>query len=278
MANQGRQDANGSVFRIITSPQPDWDGKNVVFGRVVRGQWLVRELEGAATDEQMHLFAPYLIYNSGQLPDDVEDDGYLAVCGGDPYANWPEDNVVDTPLTIGDYLRISEELKSMGTGYLQSQDYFRACRKYEKSIRYVEAGLTLTMAEEDGQDGRISKQLYDVKVACYLNISLCHFRRKKPHLVKFECTKILEELQPLEPIYRIKALYRRAMAQIEDSQLAEAMEDLRLAHQLDGGRDPAVTREYHALNARLWQQKHFERNAYRKLFTSPTQPSPPTIL
>ncbi|KAJ3175192.1 hypothetical protein HDU87_006427 [Geranomyces variabilis] len=66
MANRG-PDTNGSQFFITTVPTPHLDGKHVVFGRVVSGQALVREVEALPVDKKSRPHDPVVISNCGEL-------------------------------------------------------------------------------------------------------------------------------------------------------------------------------------------------------------------
>ncbi|KAI8588545.1 cyclophilin-like domain-containing protein [Geranomyces variabilis] len=66
MANRG-PDTNGSQFFITTVPTPHLDGKHVVFGRVVSGQALVREVEALPVDKKSRPHDPVVITNCGEL-------------------------------------------------------------------------------------------------------------------------------------------------------------------------------------------------------------------
>ncbi len=51
MANFGKPDTNNSQFFITSGECPNLDGRNVVFGYVLRGFGIIGEMEKYATNE-----------------------------------------------------------------------------------------------------------------------------------------------------------------------------------------------------------------------------------
>ncbi|XP_020818115.1 peptidyl-prolyl cis-trans isomerase 6 [Drosophila serrata] len=67
MANAGK-DTNGSQF-FITTKQTSWlDGRHVVFGKIISGMSVVRQIENTATDARDRPVKDVVITNSGTLP------------------------------------------------------------------------------------------------------------------------------------------------------------------------------------------------------------------
>lgn len=66
MANRGK-DTNGSQFFITTQPAPHLDNVHVVFGHVVSGATLVRQLEALAVDRNARPLQDVTVSNCGQL-------------------------------------------------------------------------------------------------------------------------------------------------------------------------------------------------------------------
>lgn len=66
MANRGK-DTNGSQFFITTQPAPHLDNVHVVFGSVVGGAALVRQLEALSVDRNARPLQDVLVVNCGEL-------------------------------------------------------------------------------------------------------------------------------------------------------------------------------------------------------------------
>ncbi|EOD06524.1 hypothetical protein EMIHUDRAFT_68682, partial [Emiliania huxleyi CCMP1516] len=66
MANMGR-DSNGCQFFVTLQPAPQLDGKHVVFGRLVAGMALLRQLEEMPTDATERPATPIVITRCGAL-------------------------------------------------------------------------------------------------------------------------------------------------------------------------------------------------------------------
>ncbi|CAL8137852.1 unnamed protein product [Orchesella dallaii] len=66
MANRGK-DTNGSQFFILTQAAPHLDGIHVVFGRVIYGQAIVKQIEGLPVDRKSRPMQDVRIADCGEL-------------------------------------------------------------------------------------------------------------------------------------------------------------------------------------------------------------------
>jgi peptidyl-prolyl cis-trans isomerase B (cyclophilin B) len=70
MANAGK-DTNGSQFFITTKKTTWLDGRHVVFGKIIKGMSIIREIEAGATDGRDRPVATATIADCGIIPVDT---------------------------------------------------------------------------------------------------------------------------------------------------------------------------------------------------------------
>ena len=131
---------------------------------------------------------------------------------------------------------------------------------FTKAIRYCQEKMDF----EDGEE-QLQKDLHACKVACFLNIALCYMKQRRYHMVIHECDKILE-MTPLETKNQVKAYFRRGQAHREEKDMLAALADLEKAHQLDGGKDAGVAKEYEAIRVYLKETTEKEKALYAQMW------------
>lgn len=156
MANYG-PNTNGCQFFITTARASHLDGRNVVFGKVLKGMGVVRLMEHSPVVNGDRPAVEIKISGCGEIPEGSDVGVKNFFKDGDLYPDWPFDLDVK-PDNVSWWMSAVESARTFGDYYNKKQNYKMALRKYQKTLRYMDACL-----EKEDIDEKMKTRLLEIR-------------------------------------------------------------------------------------------------------------------
>jgi peptidyl-prolyl isomerase D len=236
------------------------DNKHVVFGEILNGKAIAREIENNPTDSSDKPKKDVTIVRSGELTGEEYEKATQKPVDplGDGYEDFPEDHSAEISAAEG--LKIATALKELGNKAFKAQDFETALKKYQKGLRYINESAD----PADGEPATLAKDINTLKFTIYNNSALMRIKTGDHHGAVASATSALA-VKDASPEQLGKAYYRRALALGAKKSDDEALADLEEAIKLVPN-DAGVKNEYAAVKKRQADFKKKEKAAYSKFF------------
>ncbi|KAF2787903.1 peptidyl-prolyl cis-trans isomerase 1 [Melanomma pulvis-pyrius CBS 109.77] len=262
MANAG-PGTNGSQFFVTTVLTPHLDKKHVVFGEVINGKSIIRQIENLKTQSGDKPWHETTILDCGELTGEAYEKSIEKAVDatGDPYEDYPEDQKSETEEWTGNkILTIATDLKDLGNSAFKKGDLQLGIAKYLKALRYLHE----YPAPLDTDAADLGPKLNALKISVYSNAALLQNKTGQATEAAESATKALE-IEGISEKDKAKALFRRAQARIAKKNEEDALRDLEEARQFAPG-DAAIVKELDGVKRRVKERKEKEKKAYANAF------------
>lgn len=258
-------------------PTPHLDNKHVVFGEVVTGKSIVRQIENLRTLSGDKPQQPARIVDCGELTgEDAE-----AIAGqsgkpdalGDAYEDFPEDELENLKkanpedskaetIPAAKIVQIATDCKDFGNKAFKAGDFAAALDKYEKGLRYINEDPELPEGDEGAE---LKKKMDAVRFSLNSNGALMSIKIGNWEEAARMAQSALH-VGGVKDADKAKALYRRGFALVRLKDEDAAVEALTEASKLAPG-DAAITKELTEVKKNMAARLAKEKAAYKKFFT-----------
>lgn len=265
MANDGTANANKSQFFITTFPQPHLNGKHTVFGKVIHGKSVVREMERVDTDSQNIPKKENIVFieDCGDWTEEMDIPVYNACydqIGGDIYEEYPDDDEYIDKESSELVYNASTKIKESGTLLFKKGMKQEAFLKYRKCLRYV-----MEYIPDEDQEPDWYKKYLDIKKKLYLNLSMVCLGLKN-FMKAADYSSYLLDMNNLTTQEKAKGHYRHGCALIELKKYDEALTEFKNAKLLVP-EDPAIETQLNKCELLIEAKKQNEKAKYAKFFS-----------
>ncbi|KJZ73850.1 Peptidyl-prolyl cis-trans isomerase D [Hirsutella minnesotensis 3608] len=258
MANAG-PNTNGSQFFITTVPTPHLDGKHVVFGEVLNGKSVVRQIENLKTQAGDKPQKEAVIADCGELTGDaaLAADVKQPDAMGDQFEDFPED--CSDGLDAKKILTIATACKDFGNKAFKAGDVGLGLSKYEKGLRYLNEDPDL-----DDETAETKQSLDALRFSLNNNAALLSIKLESwDEAVRYASSAL--KVAGTSEADRAKAYYRRGFANVRAKDEESALKDLEEAHRL-APNDGVVVNELASVKTKAAARTAKEKAAYKKFF------------
>lgn len=260
MANSG-PGTNGSQFFVTTVPTPHLDGKHVVFGQVINGKNIIREIENLSTQSDKPV-QDVTIVDCGELTGSDFDSATNKApdSTGDPYEDFPEDQGKD--LKGADYVKIATDLKDFGNKAFKAGDFETGIEKYQKGLRYLNEYNSYS---ED--DAELKSNVEALRFTLNNNSAMLANKAKRyQDAQKWATSAIDSPSKTAKDTDKAKAYFRRGQARVGLKDFDDAVKDYESALKL-APQDAAIKAELTKTKNQLKESDKKEKAAFKKFFS-----------